>query len=85
LIGYAIAIVGVGYGLSAAGLGQEWILAIVLVMIGLGIVYAMSRSQRDKLAAGRNNRTGASHQTIIQQDGSPERTTRRESTYQPRD
>lgn len=48
LIGYIIAIVGVGYGLHAAGVGQSWITATVLVLIGLGIVYALSRSQRDK-------------------------------------
>lgn len=47
LIGYIIAIIGVAYGLSAAGLGQEWIIAVVLIMAGLGIVYALSRSQRD--------------------------------------
>jgi hypothetical protein len=47
LIGYIIAIVGVGYGMYAAGLGEEWIIAVVLVLIGLGIVYALSRSQRD--------------------------------------
>ncbi len=48
LIGYIIAIIGVAYGLSAAGIGQEWIIAIVLIMAGLGIVYALSRSQRDQ-------------------------------------
>lgn len=48
LIGYIIAIIGVAYGLSAAGLSQEWIIAIVLIMAGLGIVYALSRSQRDR-------------------------------------
>lgn len=47
LIGYIIAIIGVAYGLSAAGLGQQWIIAVVLIMAGLGIVYALSRSQRD--------------------------------------
>lgn len=45
LVGY---IIGVGYGLSAAGVGRQWILAVVLVMVGLGIVYALSRSQQDK-------------------------------------
>lgn len=50
LIGYVIAIIGVGYGLYAAGLGQEWIIAVVLVLIGLGIVYALSRSERDRPA-----------------------------------
>lgn len=48
LLGYIIAIVGVAYGLSAAGLGQQWIVAVVLVMAGLGIVYALSRAQRDR-------------------------------------
>jgi len=47
LIGYIIAIIGVGYGLHAAGVGQEWIIAAVLVLIGLGIVYALQRSQGD--------------------------------------
>ena len=47
LIGYIVAIIGVAYGLSAAGLGQQWIIAVVLIMVGLGIVYALSRSQRD--------------------------------------
>lgn len=47
LIGYIITIIGVGYGLHAAGVGQEWIIAAVLVLIGLGIVYALQRSQRD--------------------------------------
>jgi hypothetical protein len=47
LIGYIIAIIGVGYGLYAAGVPEEWIIATVLILIGLGIVYALSRSQRD--------------------------------------
>ena len=47
LIGYIIAIIGVGYGLNAAGIGKEWIIAVVLVMVGLGIVYALYRSQQD--------------------------------------
>lgn len=47
LIGYTIAIIGVAYGLSAAGLGQEWIIALVLILAGLGVVYALSRSQKD--------------------------------------
>lgn len=48
LIGYIVAIIGVAYGLSAAGLGQQWIIAVVLIMAGLGIVYALARSQRDE-------------------------------------
>lgn len=48
LIGYGIAIAGVAYALSAAGVGEQWIIAAVLILIGLGIVYALSRSQQDK-------------------------------------
>lgn len=59
LIGYIIAIIGVAYGLSAAGLGQQWIIAVVLIMAGLGIVYALSRSQRDE-GADRSARTESS-------------------------
>ncbi len=50
LMGYLIMIVGVGYGMHAAGLGQKWIIAVVLVLLGLGVVYALSRSQRDSSA-----------------------------------
>lgn len=57
LIGYIVTIIGVAYGLSAAGLGQQWIIAVVLIMAGLGIVYALSRSQRDTQAA-RDSSTG---------------------------
>lgn len=60
LIGYIIAIVGVAYALSAAGLAQQWIIAAVLILIGLGIVYALSRSQHD-------TRTRDSAQTPNQQ------------------
>lgn len=42
LIGYIIVIVGVAYGMSAAGLGEKWILPVVLVMAGLGIIYALA-------------------------------------------
>ncbi len=55
LIGYIIAIIGVGYGLYAAGVQEEWIISAVLVLVGLGIVYALSRSQRDR--ASRDART----------------------------
>lgn len=55
LIGYIIAIIGVGFLLVAAGVGQQWILAAVLILIGLGVVFALSRSQRD--AATRDRRS----------------------------
>ena len=58
LIGYIIAIIGVGYGLYAAGVPEEWIIATVLILIGLGIVYALSRSQRDH-AVRESNRPAA--------------------------
>lgn len=48
LIGYIIVVIGVAYGMSAAGLGSQWIIPVVLVLIGLGIVYALSRSQQDR-------------------------------------
>lgn len=48
MIGYIIVTVGVGYALYAAGVSSEWITASVLILIGLGIVYAISRSQADK-------------------------------------
>jgi predicted lipid-binding transport protein (Tim44 family) len=45
LIGYLIAIIGVGFLMHAAGIGQQWIIAAVLILIGLGVVWALSRSQ----------------------------------------
>lgn len=59
LIGYIIAIIGVGYGLYAAGIQEEWIIATVLVLIGLGIVYALSRSQRDQASREARHSTGS--------------------------
>ncbi len=57
LIGYIIVVAGVGYGLSLAGVPSEWIIAVVLVLIGLGIVYALSRSNRDTAARGASQET----------------------------
>ncbi len=54
LIGHIIAIIGVGFFLVAAGMDQQLILAAVLIPIGLGVVVALSHSQRD--AASRENR-----------------------------
>lgn len=76
LIGYIIAIIGVGYLLTAAGVGQEWIIAAVLILIGLGIVYAMSRSQRD--AASRTStdksRSSTSQRSDTARTGTPRST-----------
>lgn len=60
LIGYIIVVIGVAYGMSAAGLGSQWIVPAVLILIGLGIVYALSRSQRDTAA---QQRSGSPQQT----------------------
>ena len=60
LIGYIIVVIGVAYGMSAAGLGSQWIVPVVLILIGLGIVYALSRSQRDTAA---QHQSGSSQQT----------------------
>lgn len=55
LIGYIIVIIGVAYGMSAAGLGSQWIVPAVLVLVGLGIVWALSRSQRDTATRQRSS------------------------------
>ena len=83
LVGYVIAIIGVGYGLSAAGLASQWIIAIVLVMVGLGIVYALSRAQRDTTT--RNASPPASNQTVINQDKPADSATRTTTTYERRE
>lgn len=48
LLGYILVIVGVVYGMHVAGIGQRWMVVVVLIMAGLGIVYAFSRSQSDE-------------------------------------
>lgn len=53
LIGYIVMIVGVAYALNAAGLGQEWIIAAVLILSGLGITAALSRAKRGDVADAR--------------------------------
>jgi hypothetical protein len=76
LIGYVIAIIGVAYGLSAAGLGQEWIIAVVLIMAGLGIVYALSRSQRDVATTDKGTSTAQTQaQSSTSSDGDAARET----------
>lgn len=44
LIGYALIVGGVAFGMRAAGLGDEWVLAVVLVLGGVGLIGAMSRT-----------------------------------------
>lgn len=74
LIGYIIAIVGVAYALSAAGIGQQWIIAAVLILIGLGIVYALSRSQHDTHT--KSSAQTPNQQVINQQAPTPDAHTR---------
>lgn len=45
LLGYTLVIIGVVYGMHVAGIGQRWMVVVVLIMAGLGIVYAFARSQ----------------------------------------
>jgi hypothetical protein len=46
LIGYALVVGGVAFGMRAAGLSEQWVIAAALVLAGIGIIGAMSRAQR---------------------------------------
>ncbi|MDX1545444.1 MAG: hypothetical protein R3247_00560 [Rhodothermales bacterium] len=46
LVGYLVVIAGVAYGMSAAGIGTPWIITVVLVLAGIGIIGSLSRAQR---------------------------------------
>ena len=50
LFGYLIVSAGVAYAMHAIGLGQVWIVAALLVMLGLGIVTALSNAKRGDVA-----------------------------------
>lgn len=56
LVGYILMIVGVAYGMHAAGLAQQWIVAAVLILAGLGVTAALSRSKRGDVADARADR-----------------------------
>jgi hypothetical protein len=47
LIGYLVLTAGVAYGLHALGLGMQWIVAAVLIMIGTGIIGSLSRASNE--------------------------------------
>jgi hypothetical protein len=47
LIAYALIIAGVWFGLNAAGVPQTWIIVAVMILVGLGILFAWSRAQTD--------------------------------------
>lgn len=44
LLGYALIVGGVAFGMRAAGLADQWVLAVVLVLAGVGVIGAMSRT-----------------------------------------
>lgn len=48
LIGYALVVGGVAFGMQAAGLGREWVVSAVLVLAGIGVIGAMSRTGADR-------------------------------------
>ena len=48
LLGYVLVIAGIAYGMSAAGISETWIVVAVLILAGIGIIYAFGRSQTDQ-------------------------------------
>lgn len=46
-IGYLMMIGGVGYGLFLLGIPQVWIGVAATVLLGAGLIYSVSRSERD--------------------------------------
>lgn len=48
LLGYILVTIGVVYGMHLAGIDRRWMVVVVLIMAGLGIVYAFARSQSDE-------------------------------------
>ena len=53
LFGYIIVGIGVTYALSALGLGSQWIVPAILIMLGIGVIAALSRSKRGDVADAR--------------------------------
>ncbi|WP_263408703.1 hypothetical protein [Terriglobus tenax] len=45
MVGYAILIAGVGYAAHLAHVSQHWIFAIVLVMVGAGLLGAVKNTR----------------------------------------
>ena len=50
LLGFIVVIAGVIYGMNAAGVAQQWIVTVALVLAGIGIIGALSRSKRGDVA-----------------------------------
>ena len=86
LIGYILVIAGVAYGMAMAGVGQPWIVVTLLILAGLGVVFAFSRSQQDEAAKGASSRhnTGgqAGNQSQPPQDGGQQGSAGTSSTQQ---
>ncbi len=45
LVGFVIAILGVAWGLSKAGVPSEWIAIACVILLGVGIVMGVSRTR----------------------------------------
>jgi hypothetical protein len=51
VVGFVILVGGLAYAASLAGLGTQWILAGVLVLLGLGIAMGVTRTRQKDPAA----------------------------------
>jgi cadmium resistance protein CadD (predicted permease) len=40
---FLIITAGIAFGMQAAGLAQEWIIAVVLVLIGIGVMTSLTK------------------------------------------
>ncbi len=46
VVGFIILVAGLAYAASLAGLGTQWIVAGVLVLLGLGIAMGVTRTRQ---------------------------------------
>jgi hypothetical protein len=46
IVGFIILIGGLAYGASVAGLGTQWIVVGVLVLMGVGVVMGVTRTRQ---------------------------------------
>ena len=51
IVGFIILIGGLAYGASLAGLGTQWIVVGVLVLLGIGIAMGVTRTRQKDSAA----------------------------------
>lgn len=45
LLGYALLIIGIGYGAHMANVPSHWIAVIVITLLGIGIMTGVSRTR----------------------------------------